>query len=545
MRSKYTLDYIPYGHRALLINWPSAIAPEILYDIIALNALLTHEAILERVIAYHSLTLIFHQPQERFDFWINHVDELYHKATQYAEISPTIHKIPVCYDPELAPDLVPLCADKNMSIKELITAHSAPEYLVYFIGFQPGFVYMGGLNPKLKAPRKSTPSPFVAQGSVAIGGAQTGIYPADAPGGWHVIGRTYLDLFDPLKSPACAIKSGDLIKFIPIAREEFEHKQSFYLSSSDPISEFNSKKIAVFKLLKSGIYSSLQDLGRHGHRAVGVVQSGAMDQISARLANALVGNAPREAVLEITYGGAQLECLYTCKIALTGADFSAQLNDLPINMNRVIPLKKGDILALGQRKTGARTYMAIEHGFDAELVMGSRSFYGPVTGTKRFIDGDLLYRRIDKQDPNETSKETLCLQSHLLPETADFNPAQRLIDFSISKPFVLQASPGPEHNTLRDSVKNFINQEFTIGANDRMGYLLRELIKNDCPAIYSSAVLPGTVQLTPGGQVIILTNDGQVTGGYPRILQLSDESLSQLGQLITGQKIRFNLVSNI
>ena len=189
--------------------------------------------------------------------------------------------------------------------------------------------------------------------------------------------------------------------------------------------------------------------------------------------------------------------------------------------------------------------MGIEHGFDAELVMGSRSFYAPVTGTKNFIDGDLLYRRIDKQDPNETSIETLCGQSHPLPETVDFNPAQRLVDFSNSKTFVLQARPGPEHNTLTDLVKKFITQEFTIGANDRMGYLLRELIKNDCPAIYSSAVLPGTVQLTPGGQVIILTNDGQVTGGYPRILVLSDESLSQLGQLITGQKIRFNIGSGI
>ena len=78
-----------------------------------------------------------------------------------------------------------------------------------------------------------------------------------------------------------------------------------------------------------------------------------------------------------------------------------------------------------------------------------------------------------------------------------------------------------------------------------MGYLLLELIKNDCSAIYSSAVLPGTVQLTPSGQVIILTKDGQVTGGYPRILVLSDESLSQLGQRIKGQKIRFNILSNI
>lgn len=540
MRSNYTLSYVPYGPRALLINWPAAISSEILYDIIALNSLLTHEAILERVVAYHSLTLIFHQPQENFDFWINYVDEQYQQAHQTPRISQTTHKIPVCYDPELGPDLVAICADKNISINELIEQHSAPEYLVYFIGFQPGFVYMGGLNPILHTPRKSSPSQFVAKGSVAIGGAQTGIYPADAPGGWHVIGRTYHNLFDPLESPACKIKSGDLIKFIPISKAEFEHKQSLTLSAPNPFLHSDTKKNAVFELIKSGIYSSLQDHGRHGYRAQGVVQSGAMDQISAQLANALVGNSPGEAVLEITYGGIKLACLSACNIALSGADFSAQKNNLPLELNKVIALQPGDLITMSQRKNGARTYLAIDHGFDAELVMGSRSQYAPVTGNKRFKDGDFLYQRIE--GPN--SGQRLTDQSRPLLDHTDLShwPRQSKISFS-EQTVVLTASAGPEYNTLKDSIKKSINQEFTIGANDRMGYLLLELIINDCPAIYSSAVLPGTVQLTPSGQVIILTKDGQVTGGYPRILVLSDEALSQLGQRIKGQKIRFNILS--
>ena len=275
---------------------------------------------------------------------------------------------------------------------------------------------------------------------------------------------------------------------------------------------------------------------------LGVVQSGAMDQISARIANTLVGNSPGEAVLEITYGGIKLACLSACNIALSGADFSAQKNNLPLELNKVIALQPGDLITMSQRKNGARTYLAIEHGFDAELVMGSRSQYAPVTGNKRFKDGDFLYQRIE--GPN--SGQRLTNQSHILLDYTELPHRQsQSNNWSTEKALVLTASTGPEYNTLIDSIKKSLNQEFTIGPNDRMGYLLLELIKNDCSAIYSSAVLPGTVQLTPSGQVIILTKDGQVTGGYPRILVLSDESLSQLGQRIKGQKIRFNILSNI
>lgn len=543
MRSKYALNYIPFGPRALLINWPASICPEILIDIVALKSTLVHEAILEHVVAYHSLTLIFHQAQDSFDFWINYVDEQYQQAKKNPKIEPNIHNIPVCYDPELGSDIVALSKEKKMSTVELIREHSARKYLVYFIGFQPGFVYLGGLTPKLHSPRKSTPSKHVAKGSVAIGGAQTGIYPADAPGGWHVIGRTYLNLFNPSHTLACKYKSGDFIEFTPISRTEFDLNLEKIQGSANEIKR--RKDDAVFKLLKSGIYSSIQDLGRRGYRALGVVQSGAMDQISARLANALVGNSPSEAVLEITYGGLQLECLSSCNIVLCGADFSPKKNNLPLEMNKVIGLRRGDLITMGQRKNGARTYVAIEFGFDTELIMGSRSYYGPVTGKKRLKDGDLLYQSKNQICSSEVPKIQPTVVSGGLSKAFDLSHLGKLIDFSISKTTVLTASPGPEYNTLKDSIKKSLNQEFTIGANDRMGYLLIERIQNDCPAIYSSAVLPGTVQLTPSGQLIILANDGQVTGGYPRVLHISDQSMCQLSQLISGQKIRFNIVSNL
>jgi allophanate hydrolase subunit 2 len=187
--------------------------------------------------------------------------------------------------------------------------------------------------------------------------------------------------------------------------------------------------------------------------------------------------------------------------------------------------------------------MAIEFGFATELIMGSRSYYGPVTGKKRLKDGDLLYQSKNQICSSEVPKIQSTVESCGLSKAFDLSHLGKLIDFSISKTIVLTASPGPEYNTLKDSIKKSLNQEFTLGANDRMGYLLIERIQNDCPAIYSSAVLPGTVQLTPSGQLIILANDGQVTGGYPRVLHISDQSMCQLSQLISGEKIRFKILS--
>ena len=133
----------------------------------------------------------------------------------------TIHKIPVCYDEEFSPDIKNVCAHTGLSKEEVIALHTEKEYLIYMLGFLPGFAYLGGMNKKLETPRLKTPRTKIPAGSVAIGGSQTGIYPAESPGGWQIIGKTPVKTFDVQRKPAVFFKAGDKIKFEPVSKEEF------------------------------------------------------------------------------------------------------------------------------------------------------------------------------------------------------------------------------------------------------------------------------------------------------------------------------------
>ena len=130
-------------------------------------------------------------------------------------------EIPVCYSPEFAPDLDDVARHAQISTKEVIDLHSASQYRVSCIGFVPGFPFLTGLASKLATPRRATPRKEIPPGSVGIGGAQTGIYPLRSPGGWNLIGRTPLKLFDPTKNPATLLQAGDRVRFRTITREEF------------------------------------------------------------------------------------------------------------------------------------------------------------------------------------------------------------------------------------------------------------------------------------------------------------------------------------
>src|SRR5262245_44066322 len=131
-------------------------------------------------------------------------------------------EVPVCYDPEFGIDLDRVAGHTKLSEREIINLHSAGEYRVACIGFVPGFTFLAGLPKNLATPRRDVPRKEIFPGSVGIGGAQTGIYPLRSPGGWNLIGRTPLKLFDPSKNPPTLVAPGDRVRFRPINREEFE-----------------------------------------------------------------------------------------------------------------------------------------------------------------------------------------------------------------------------------------------------------------------------------------------------------------------------------
>jgi KipI family sensor histidine kinase inhibitor len=131
-------------------------------------------------------------------------------------------EVPMCYGGELGPDLEAVAAHCGLSNEEVIERYAAAEYLVAFLGFSPGFPYLSGLDPGLATPRLAAPRTYVPGGSVAIGGAQAGVYPAASPGGWRIIGRTPLRLFDAHRDPPALLEMGDRVRFRPVSLEEFE-----------------------------------------------------------------------------------------------------------------------------------------------------------------------------------------------------------------------------------------------------------------------------------------------------------------------------------
>ncbi|MFC4600742.1 5-oxoprolinase subunit PxpB [Cohnella hongkongensis] len=138
---------------------------------------------------------------------------------------PRIVEIPVCYGGELGPDLPEVAAYHGLSEQEVADIHSSADYLVYMLGFAPGFAYLGGLPERIATPRRSTPRLSVPAGTVGIGGDQTGVYPISTPGGWQLIGKTPEPLFLPAANPPTLLRAGDIVRFRPISRSEYDRRE--------------------------------------------------------------------------------------------------------------------------------------------------------------------------------------------------------------------------------------------------------------------------------------------------------------------------------
>lgn len=173
-----------------------------------------HEAVREAIPGMNNLTVLLAQPQRVALDAIERLQRWWEESPALA-FEPRDIDIPVVYGGEEGPDLahVARCCGLNESL--VVQAHSAARYIVYFLGFQPGFAYLGGLDERLHTPRRAEPRLRVAAGSVGIGGSQTGIYPLSTPGGWQLIGRTSLTLFNPQSMPPTLLRPGDNIRFVP------------------------------------------------------------------------------------------------------------------------------------------------------------------------------------------------------------------------------------------------------------------------------------------------------------------------------------------
>ncbi|TVZ59522.1 biotin-dependent carboxylase-like uncharacterized protein [Flavobacteriaceae bacterium MAR_2010_105] len=281
----------------------------------------------------------------------------------------------------------------------------------------------------------------------------------------------------------------------------------------------------MVRVIKPGFYSTIQDLGRLGHQDYGVPISGAMDRYSSRFANALLNNKPEDAVLEITMTGPTLEFFTATYICITGADMSPKLNEASIRMNTVFGVKPNDLLVFGRLKTGFRTYLGVSGGFQTDIRLNSRSMFKSITDSVKIEANQMLPIHSSKIEFTQTN-------STLKFKTEIFNTNR------------LQVFKGPEYNLLNPIQQERLFEPFTVsGSNNRMGYQLEEQVKNELPSILTSPVMPGTVQLTPSGNLIVLMRDGQTTGGYPRVLQLKETAINSLAQAYKGKLLQFELIN--
>lgn len=280
----------------------------------------------------------------------------------------------------------------------------------------------------------------------------------------------------------------------------------------------------MVEVLKTGIFDTIQDFGRTDVQQFGVPYSGVMDQYSATLANTILGNAPYVALIESTLKGPTLKFKSPTELCITGANANPKLNDKAIKINMAIAVKAGDVLSFGKIDYGCRIYIAVSGGFQTEFSLHSRSMYPAITNHHRIHKGDLL-------------PISECTRTNLDPHSA-VKPAKEYFE----SPYV-DAFKGPEFEWFNAELQSkLIHSEFTVASSsNRMAYQIEERLPNTLKSMISSMVLPGTVQLTPSGQLIILMRDCQTTGGYPRVLQLSEAAINRMAQKNFGSKFQFRL----
>lgn len=232
----------PLGDQAVVVQFGTAMSLEAYQQVRRVAAMLDRQPIpgmVEYIPAYTTIT-VFYNPLELYDWYQKfgparrelEADSLYDICCRLIRdqlnqvelesegVARTV-EIPVCYGGELGPDLGDVARLNQLTEQEVIEIHAGGDYLIYMIGFAPGFPYIGGMSERIAAPRRKSPRLSIPTGSVGIAGKQTGIYPMETPGGWQIIGRTPVRLFRPEDNPPSLLQAGDRVRFFPISADEF------------------------------------------------------------------------------------------------------------------------------------------------------------------------------------------------------------------------------------------------------------------------------------------------------------------------------------
>jgi biotin-dependent carboxylase-like uncharacterized protein len=409
------------------------------------------------------------------------------------------------------------------AVVSLLTAAALP---VAFLGFSPGFPYLVGLPPELASvPRRSTPRTSVPPGSVAIGGGFASVYPQPTPGGWQLLGRTPLALFDPDRPPYARLRAGDWVRFV----DRTDH----LLGSGRPVAPppvprppLRAAGTRFVEVVEPGVLSLIEDAGRRSVAALGVPGSGPADGDAMRLANRLVGNPDDAATIEVTVAGPTLHLVGDAHLAVVGTrtdGVEVRIDGLSARSDTVLPVGHGQTVAIGGVRGGLRAYIAVAGGFTTPVMVGSRSTdllcgLGPAP----LAAGD----RLDLGVPT---------RPHGQLSPSDETPPTGTIGI-IAGPHPFQPS----------ELERLTTTTWTVGSDsNRIGIRLHAVdgpVARAAPGISSTAMITGAIQVPPDGEPIILMPDHATVGGYPVIGCVMAADLPKLGQLGPGDAVTFAIV---
>jgi len=551
-----SVRYLLAGERGLVVEFGNAVSLEINSQVRAL-ALGIEAAripgIIEVVPTYRSLGIQYDPAVMSFDDLVSRVGEVLARVDSAILPPPKRVEIPAVYGGTYGPDLPFVAQHARLSEAEVVRLHSEMEYPVYMIGFTAGFAYMGGLPERLHTPRLTSPRTRVPRGSVGIGGAQTGAYPAETPGGWRIIGRTYLDLFDPSKEVPTPIQPGDTVRFVPITEEEYlsagrrapgaeggepraahpEGTREMPSVTAGGARPSNLGAQGSIEVLHPGLLTTVQDRGRAGYQKFGVTASGGVDTVALQVANILVGNPRDAAALEFAALGPSLRFLSDAVVALTGGEFAARLEGRPVPWYESFLVRAGQVLEIQGIVRGFRGYLAIGGGIDVPVLLRSRSTclaakFGGYRG-RRLAAGDVLAAG---------SCPTPGLVGCAAPPRWHFHRED---------PATVRVLMGPQDDAFTDEGQHtFLSAVYRVTPDvDRMGCRL------DGPAIthrsgadiISDWIPLGGVQVPGSGKPIVLLADRQTTGGYTKIATVIGPDLGLVAQSQPGDALRFQAVS--
>ena len=503
------LRFFPAGDKAILAVLGEGISEEVNDRVMALYRAVCRTGapqIVEAVPSYTSVLVHYRPEMVSYEEIKELLASLAELPADSAAAKPRVFEVPVCYGLHFGPDLWVMEKELGLSRQEIIDIHSGRDYRVYMMGFLPGFVYLGGMDERIAFPRLKKPRLAIEAGAVGIAGSQTGIYPSVSPGGWRIIGRTPIVMFDPEADPPVPVGPGDFIRFVPISVDEYYElnaRRPKRLQKPQHAAELSADGFRL-KIVAPSPLCTMQGGGRFGMQAFGMTEGGAMDRCSLHLANRLLGNDENAPALEVTLAGGTFEAEGDGCIAVTGAEMYPKLNGSAVPMNKAIPVRSGDKLELGPAVRGVRTYIAVSGSQQA-----SEGLKSPENGA--FDCVPVLQRLAKVTDGNGVVN----------------------IRFRF----------GPQDGMFTEEAKKkFTESVYTIGAaSNRMGYRLEgpKIEAEGGTDILSDGICFGSVQIPSNGQPIVMMADHQTTGGYAKIATVLSGDLPLLAQLGPGKKIRF------